>query len=259
MSSSFVCRAVFVAWALTLGMGHEGGCHGEPGPALPSPVNALGCVVQREDGTLDATLWLRSDTSGSPVALAGASAVELLSDGERVALVAGEAGIYRAEAHPDTTLAATQTLSFDLGREVADDYGVYSGSFSMAMHAPMDRPGGWLEEATGESGVVMWTPALPAVVEVLDTEGAVLWSSLDAWSAVPWWDSLAMPGLEVPLAGAVTIRLCGVESLTRDELRGSPSTQELHLGEDAVVEGQLGSLSGMIVGRCDAFAVASPS
>ena len=238
-------------WCASLCMAHEGGCHGEPGQTRPSPVNAIGMVLEHADGTIDARLTLRSDTVAAAVPVAGTDVT--LSRGDVSVVLEGEPGSYAAAVDElDYEPELPFTMGFTIGAAAAREASVYAGRFTLSAHGPWERPDAWLE-----GNDLFWTPGgLPAYVEVRDRTGTRLWQSFDPQAADPDYEALATGGMRLPhevLPGAMegVVVVCAVERMGRDELTSAPQ----HVAADVVAEGQLGWLSAMIVGRCTHVAV----
>lgn len=233
-------------WCVVLCMAHEGGCHGEAGATRPSPVNAIGMVLEHDDGSIEARLSVRSDTLEPAVPVA-ANDVVLSRGADRFAL-AGKEETYATTVdeigyEPEMPF----TLGFALSAAGARDGRVYAGRFAMSAHGPWERPVAWLE-----GHELLWTPGgLPAYVEVRDASGERTWRSFDPSAEAPDYAALVPGGMRLPdhaFSGEDVheILVCAVEAMTRDQL--TASTQHVTVGVDA--EGQLGWLSGMVVGRC---------
>jgi len=227
-------------------MAHLGHCGGESGKTLPSPVNAIGIVLEHEDGTIEARLAVRSDTveAATPVA---ASDVELAVGSQRYPLE-GEPGHYRTELtdvgyDPEVPF----TLGFSIDSETASERGVYDGRFTMSSHGPWDRPEAWLE---GDQ--LLWSPGgLPVYVEVRGEDGGTIWRNFEPFAETPDYQAMAPGGLVLPAEAFSGLDehealVCAVEAMGRDELSASPQ----HVTKDVGAEGELGWLSGMVVGRC---------
>lgn len=237
------------SWCVGLCMAHEGGCHGEPGATRPSPVNAIGMVLEHADGTVEARLSVRSDTveSATPVR---ARDVALSTGADRHPLE-GDAGSYAAlldgvAYEPEVPF----TLSFSVDGATAREHRIYAGRFSMSAHGPWDRPQAWLEERE-----LFWTPGgLPAYVEVRDAGGDIVWQRFDPFAEAPDFDAMAPGGATLPdaaIAEGSVVVVCAVEAMGRDELAAAPQ----HVTIDVDLEGRLGWLSGMVVGRCTSLAL----
>jgi hypothetical protein len=245
-------------------MAHEGGCHGEPGPLRPSPINAIGIVLEPEGGPVEARLWLRSDTVASAVPVSGAAEVELRANGTAWRLDEEAAGRYTTRASVEGDgLAPSYSLAFRLDPDVADDTSVYAGSFLMTSHGPQDRPDLWLDDPPTDAASLelnVSAGGLPLWLDVLDAEGVATWTNFTPFAADSPWPSLdrdspvALPADAFPHPGSYTIRACALDVLHRDDVGATPQ----HLGGDDHLEGQLGWLSGMAVGRCTSLDVTLP-
>jgi hypothetical protein len=241
------------AVAAGLCMAHEGGCHGEAGDTPPSPVNAIGMVLELEDGVTRATLGLRSDTTTAADPVAG-RAVSLSQGPQAWAMPEVAAGLHVVELADAEPTPTPYRITFEVDQATAEQTHVVAGSFAMEMHGPVDRPEVWFEPV-GQGIDVMWAPGgLEVIVEVVDAGDEVTWSNLSLFADDPGWSAvgpggrLALPDEAFPVTGTYRVRVCAVEVLRRDDLSVSPQ----HLSTEAAVEGQLGWLSGMIVGRCSA-------
>ena len=129
--------------------------------------------------------------------------------------------------------------------------GTVLGRFAMTAHGPWDRPEAWLD---GDE--LLWSPAgLPVYVEIHDDVGEITWQSFDPLAESPDYAAIVPGGMTLPAdgfsgSGAHQILVCAVGVMRRDQLMAST----LHVTEGVDAEGQLGWLSGMVVGRCTTLA-----
>jgi hypothetical protein len=232
---------------LTVGSGHNGGCHADDGEPLPSPVDAIALLLVDHDGSAEVGLTLLSRALVPAEHVDGA--VEVTFDG--APLEAAAAGIWTSSSYGD---APSHAFAFGIGVDVARRYHVYPGSFAMTVHGPTQAPTVWIDGAR-----VGWSPAgLPALVQVL-RDGAITFTNFDAhslefdgaaWSALQPGGALTLPDEAFPLAGSYEVRLCTVELRRRDDFGAAPTTQTQHLTEGDTLSGEVGSISGALVGRC---------
>ncbi len=246
MASPRASIALLALVLLTAASGHNGGCHADDAPPLPSPVNAVATVLEHEDGVVEAqlSLWSRSVIPAAHVEGAG----EVTVDG--IAMTEIAPGRFRARLDDDH--GDSHTFSFVVSAATARRYHIHGGRFRLAMHGPLDRPDAWLDGDT-----VRWTPAgMPALVQLLrgqepiyaSFDGARVDLDSEDWRALAPADAWPLP--PEALAEADRVRVCGVEVRRRDDFAGADPQ---HLGQDDALEGRLGWLSGAIVGRCRAI------
>jgi hypothetical protein len=240
--------------------GHNGGCHPDEGELLPSGVQALGVVLERPDGSLDARLRLVSNAVLPEDFVAASAAVLHTPGGEVVALQEVEPGRYQL-ADQDAAVLAYEAgdylFAFSVHPDEARAKHVFGGDFVMAMHGAVEVPRVELVDS-GDSEqllTVRWQPeAAPALIELHDEAGALRISNLvrePNVAALPAWSALQATGqaelAAADLAAGEThlVRVCSVEVARWTSM---PAVHALHQSGSSA--GQLGSASGMLVGRC---------
>jgi hypothetical protein len=238
-------------------MGHNGGCHPDEGQPLGTPVSALALVLE-DDGAVSAELIVVSTALDQQQRVDVADGVLLGPGDVSYPLERVEAGRYLVA---DLEYEATEpyAFQFSIAEEAASAAHVFAGSFQLAMHGVMDVPTVELGSdslTVGESLALDWSPAgLVALVEVRDPSGDLSYRNFDvsrpldyaSWSGLPDSGELVIEPQAFGEPGAHEIRLCAVEVSRRDD---EPSATPQHLSDGDGVSGGLGSLSGMLVGRC---------
>ncbi len=260
-------RAGLAAVALVLLSGHVGHCSGEE-PAPRWPAHVIAWVLEHEDGAIEARVVAFSSATSGAGALP-LDDVSITGGAERWPLDANATGAYEAvlETADGAGLAYDPATTFvvevAVGEGVAADHLVRPGRLTLAAHGPHERPSfRWLSAPRdGEAAELAWDPAgRPAYVEVRDPEGHRRWANLEAPRAEQSW-SLPAGQLTIPagvIAPGDVVVACGCEVARRDDLgaagESAPRPQGIapapqHL-EDVRMEGALGWLSGVVVGRC---------
>lgn len=236
-------------------MGHNGGCHADDGDPLPSPVHALGMLLE-EDGELSVELSLVSTATASPTHVDGAEAWLVDPAGERSALARVGPGSYVLDGSrsPLRYVAAESfELGFVLEEGLARAYNASSGTFFLSLHGGLERPEVWLTEA----GEVAWSPAGARVIlDVHDARGERTFATLDwsdpaigaaSWRGFPSGGVAQLPASAWRGGGPHSVRVCVVEVFRRD---GEPAASPQHALDGAGGTTGLGWLSGGVAGRC---------
>ncbi len=232
-------------------MGHNGGCHADEGDPLPSPVHALGVVLE-QDGELSVELVLVTTSTDAPMHVNGARATFSVEDQE-VELHEGGPGRYRTTATPAAAFGSAMqlTLDFTIDDAAARAHRVHAGAFSLLLHGALDVPVVWMED----SDTVAWSPGgAAAFIEVVDADGVRTFASLDwadpdiaasTWRTLPHGGEQILPPVAFSGPAPHVVRVCAVETFRRD----APSTPQHLVDGDGPAVG-LGWLSGGIAGRC---------
>lgn len=262
MRPAAVHRLAAIALALTILPGH--GCLEEDEPYLPTPVTALGAVLELEDGSVRAELAVFSTALLPHAPIEQAEPVSVTGPWGTASLALDPArGLYTVTDNDALRYAPGESYRFELTIEepVALAMHVYSGRFHAAGHGPLERTRAWAATASvkcDEHLRVDWSPsALPAIVELVDPSGRIeqihtpaVGEQGDPWRRLATGGFVELDGFEAP--GRYMVRVCAVDVARRD---GLPSAGPQHLGSPDSLATGLGSGSGVAVGRCDAVAV----
>jgi hypothetical protein len=238
------------------------GCH-EEGDYLRSPVTAVAVLVEHEDGSVHARLYLVS-TALAPQRAVSAERVELFGpDGQLMPLHALEPGRYALSSNEQPLLRyqadLPYELSFSIDEPTAAEHHVFGGALDVELVGLGERPSVWMDQADG-ARAVQWSPPRAALVEVVGDDGEVRYRNIDlARDVIDYgtWDALTPSGrVELPAeafaAGRTLVRVCAVDV---HRPSSGVQAQPQHQGAGSELSERLGSLSGSLAGRCGAVEV----
>jgi hypothetical protein len=217
---------------------------------LTSPVQAVGTLLERADGAVDASLVIISSAGDDSFVDEAEDVTMRMPDGERVELVLSGPGHYTASSEDDAALVyeggATYNFRFTLDDGAAGRDG-RGGTFNGNQDAPDDEVSAELSDPpmfAGDSAAVSWEPAgRYGLVRVLDAGGEVVFESFDFGQPRfdgSKWARLERGDLEFSTdvfmdAGQYTIEVCAVDKA----------------GDfDTELDASLGVGSGFLIGRC---------
>ncbi len=243
--------ALVAAFALLPGA--KGGCGSkEANETLASPVQGIGMIIERADGTVGARLVVIS-TNDRDTRFADAVDDPTVRSGEvgPIALPAADAGQFAIDSsrEPSLRYVAGDTYQFRFGLDDGGLAGDFAGrEFVGVVDAPDDAVSFQVTEApafAGDTAELSWAPAARfGLVTVRDASGAVTYTTFDLthpefdgskWGRLKAGGKIQLSVDTFPTAGTYTLSVCPVVKVS---------------DFDKSLSASLGVLSGLLAGRC---------